>query len=422
MSALLVVGTQWGDEGKAKVIDYLAGSVSIVVRYQGGANAGHTVTANGQKYIFHLIPSGILYPNVTCVLGGGMVIDTEKLFSEIETLHEQGIDTENRIRIADNAHLLLPFHREIDSKRENDSQRLNIGTTQRGIGVCYSDKVERWGIRLGDLFDEDFYKDRLNVLIHQKNKLLEKIYEIEPIKLNEIEELLQDTAKKLEKYLVNVPYYLNLEMSAGRNILLEGAQGTMLDLDYGTYPYVTSSNPTTGGALIGSGISYRHLDQVIGVSKAYTTRVGEGPFPTEETGELGERLREVGQEFGATTGRPRRCGWFDTEVIKHAVQINGITSLFLTKLDVFDEFSTIKIGIGYECNKNRLSYFPSFQQHKIKPVYEEFPGWKESIRHCRNAKQLPKNAHKYIHTLEKFCGAPIRHVSVGPSREETISL
>jgi len=421
MAVKLIVGTQWGDEGKAKVIDYLCGSQDIVVRYQGGANAGHTVKVDGKKYVFHLVPSGILYENVICVLGGGMVIDPSKLFEELDALEAQGIDAKSRIRIADNAHLLLPYHKIIDAKREELATN-KIGTTKRGIGVCYADKVNRWGIRLGELQSQSFFKDRLPLILKSKNEILHKVYDQEPIDIKQTTNDLHELGAKLKPHMVNTPYYLNAELNSGKNVLLEGAQGTMLDLDYGTYPYVTSSNPTTGGSLAGSGISFQHLEEVIGITKAYTTRVGEGPFPTEDLGEDGKKLAEKGHEFGSTTGRPRRCGWFDVEVIRHAARLNGLTSLALTKLDVLDEFDTIKVGVGYELNGQRLDYFPSYDVEDIKIIYEEFPGWNEPIHECRKIKELPKNARKFIDSLEKFCRIPIDWISVGPGRKDTIKV
>ena len=351
-----------------------------------------------------------------------MVIDANAFFSEIKILNNQGIITKNRIRIADNAHLLLPHHGLVDAKAEGSNQKLMIGTTKKGIGACYSDKINRLGIRLGDLFDNKFYENRLPALVDQKNTLLKNIYDLDPIDLQAMVKHLKETANKFEPFLINVSYYLNLEILAGRNLLLEGAQGTMLDIDHGTYPYVTSSNPTTGGALVGSGIRYQNLDQVIGVAKAYTTRVGEGPFPTETIDKVGEKLREIGGEYGATTGRPRRCGWFDVEILRHAARINGLSSMVLTKLDVFDNFESIKICIGYEWHGNRIDYFPSYAQDQIKPIYETIPGWMEPTSHCRKWRDLPKKARKYVQIIEKFCGTPIKWVSVGPSREETIQL
>ncbi len=420
MSASIIIGTQWGDEGKAKVIDYLAHDVDIVVRYQGGANAGHTVNVDGNKYVFHLIPSGVLYSNVICILGGGMVIDPSAFFSELKNLEEKGIDYSDRIRIADNAHILLDYHRMADSKSEEDSGSHKIGTTKRGIGHCYADKVDRTGIRMADLYSDHFYRERLGYIIERKNKFLEKAYGLEPVNRNEVEAYLRDMGARLKKYLVNVSYYLNMELASGRKVLLEGAQGTMLDLDHGTYPYVTSSNPTTGGAISGSGINFRFIDSVIGITKAYTTRVGEGPFPTEVFDEEAEKLRQLGGEFGATTGRPRRVGWFDVEPVRHGVRVNGLNMIALTKLDVLDQYETLKVAVGYELSGKRVSYFPSSEYENIEVIYEEFPGWQEDISGCRTFSALPKNARKYILALEKFIGVPVQWISVGPGRDQTI--
>ena len=422
MPANLIVGTQWGDEGKAKIIDVLSEQTEIVVRYQGGANAGHTVIVDGETFVFHLIPSGILYPNIICVLGGGMVIDIEALFSEIEGLEKKGIDAGSRIRIADNAHVLLPVHRKIDEFKEENSGDHKIGTTKKGIGICYADKVSRMGIRIGELLTDNFYSDRLPHLIEKKNETLVKIYGAEPIDLKETEEYLKRFHYRLKDKLINAPYYLNMELASGKKILLEGAQGTMLDLDFGTYPYVTSSNPTTGGAISGSGISFKYIKEVIGITKAYVTRVGEGPLPTELEDDEAEALRKAGGEYGATTGRARRCGWFDVEVIRHTARVNGLTALALTKLDVLDSYKTIKVAIGYELNGRRLSYFPSNNCQDLKALYEEFPGWQEETSSCKKLKELPKNARKFVQVLEKFCGVPIHWLSVGPDRRNTIQL
>ncbi len=422
MGVNLIVGTQWGDEGKAKVIDYLSGNTEIIVRYQGGANAGHTVEVNGKKYVFHLIPSGVLYPETICVLGGGMVIDPEALFEEIENLESQGISARDRIRIADNAHLLLPYHKRIDIKREEIPDGQVIGTTRRGIGVCYGDKVNRWGIRMGDLLCEDFYRERLPKILSFKSRVLANVYGEEPIDAAETEKYLRSLAEKLKGFLVNSSYYLNMEISSGKNVLLEGAQGTMLDLDFGTYPYVTSSNPTTGGALTGSGVSFQNLQEVIGITKAYVTRVGEGPFPTEIHGEEAEHLRKVGNEYGSTTGRPRRVGWFDVEVVRHSARINGLTSIALTKLDVLGGYDTIRVAVGYEQEGKRISYFPTYNIGKVTPIYEDFPGWKEDISGVRSFNDLPKNARRFVQSLEKFIGVPVRWISVGPGRDSTIKL
>ncbi|MDH5719115.1 MAG: adenylosuccinate synthase [Spirochaetia bacterium] len=422
MAVTLIVGAQWGDEGKAKVIDFLAENTDIVVRYQGGANAGHTVIAKGEKYIFHLIPSGILYSKTVCVLGGGMVIEPNAFFDELNQLEKRGIEIDGRIRIADNAHVLLPYHSLIDAKREENMSITKIGTTKRGIGICYGDKVNRTGIRIGELLDDGFYKNRLPLLISEKNIILKNIYNEKEINLTETEDFLRSLGQKLKKYLINAPYYLNLEIASGKRVLLEGAQGTMLDVDFGTYPFVTSSNPTIGGALIGSGVNHRNISDCFGIVKAYTTRVGEGPFPTEAYNEEGEALRKLGNEYGATTGRPRRCGWFDVEVVRHAARINGLTGIVLTKLDVLDSLKTIKIAVGYEQDGKRISYFPSYGVERIKVIYEELPGWEEPITNYTKLNDLPKNAKKYINAIEKFCGVPVCWVSVGPKRENTIKI
>lgn len=422
MAVNLIVGTQWGDEGKAKAIDYLSEKTDIIVRYQGGANAGHTVKVKGETYVFHLIPSGILYPNTICVLGGGMVIDPEAFFQELSEIEKRGVNTEGRLRIADNAHLLLPYHKLLDGLKEDSLGADKIGTTRRGIGICYGDKVNRIGIRVGDIFSESFYQKRLPIIVREKNLILEKIYAQEALQLQELGDYLRDLATKLKKYIINVPYYLNLELESNKRVLLEGAQGTMLDLDHGTYPYVTSSNPTCGGALSGSGINFQYLKEVIGITKAYATRVGEGPFPTELRGQEAETMRQYGNEFGASTGRPRRTGWFDVEVLRHSARLNGLTGIVLTKLDILDNYQTIKVAVGYELDGKRIDYVPSYDYDKISVIYEEFAGWNQSIRDCRKFDDLPQNARRYIQALEKFIGVPIRWVSVGPGREETIEV
>ena len=422
MPATLIVGTQWGDEGKAKVIDYLAKETEIVVRYQGGANAGHTVKVGEDKYIFRLIPSGILYQRTICVLGGGMVIDPDAMFEEIRELEAKGVNPMGRLRIADNAHLLMPYHKEIDVRSEEASGAHKIGTTKRGIGACYSDKVNRQGIRIGMLYTDDFFENTLPRIVEQKNKLLTRMYDAPPTDLKQMKEKLLELREKMRDMIVNAPYYLNMELASGKRVLLEGAQGTMLDLDFGTYPYVTSSNPTTGGSLSGSGISFRYLKSVIGICKAYSTRVGEGPYPTEIFGEEGDNLRKAGNEFGSVTGRPRRCGWFDVEVVRHAARINGLSALALTKIDVLDNLKTIKVATGYELGGKRIDYFPSCAVGDVKVIYEEFPGWNEPTNHITKLKNLPKNARKYIDALAKYCGVPIAWISVGPGRQNTIAI
>ncbi|HNL12061.1 MAG TPA: adenylosuccinate synthase, partial [Turneriella sp.] len=317
---------------------------------------------------------------------------------------------------------LMPYHKEIDVRSEEASGAHKIGTTKRGIGACYSDKVNRQGIRIGMLYSDEFFASTLPRLVEQKNRLLTKMYDAPPIDLAAMKEKLLALREKLRDMVVNAPYYLNMELASGKRVLLEGAQGTMLDLDFGTYPYVTSSNPTTGGALSGSGVSFQYLKSVIGIAKAYSTRVGEGPYPTECFGEEGEILRKAGNEFGSVTGRPRRCGWFDAEVVRHAARINGLTSIALTKIDVLDTFKTIKVATGYELDGKRIDYFPSCNVANVKVIYEEFPGWNEPTSHITKLKNLPKNARRYIDAIAKFCGVPIAWVSVGPGRENTIAI
>ena len=421
MSVYLLIGAQWGDEGKAKMIDYLAKEVDIIVRYQGGANAGHTVFVGGESYIFHLIPSGILYPDKVCILGGGMVIDLEVFFQEIEELERRNVPSpRERILVAENAHIILPWHKEADQKREAILER-PIGTTKRGIGMGYADKVLRQGIRVKDIFSDSFYKERLPYIVKWKNQEREHIYHLPPISLKEVEEYLRSYKEKLRPFVISLVYYINDALKGGKRILLEGAQGTLLDVDFGTYPYVTSSHPTVGGALIGSGINWQYIREVIGVMKCYATRVGEGPFPTEEKGEIGEILQERGKEFGATTGRKRRCGWLDLEAVRYASLVNGFTSLAITKLDVLSSFSTIKVGVGYRYLGERYNYFPSGDWEKVEVEYEELPGW-GSLEGITDYESLPEEVKLFIEKVENHTGVPVRWVSIGPSREATIEI
>ena len=426
MSVKLVVGTQWGDEGKAKFIDYLSQSIDVVVRYQGGANAGHTVLVNNEKYIFHLIPSGILFPNTICVIGNGVVLDPQALMEEIGYL-EKRLDTKvlNRIIISELAHILLPIHREEDKIREQFLGNQKIGTTLKGIGVCYSDKINRFGIRVGDILDEETLDRKLDRFLQYKNPMLKNFYKIDEINKSDLKKYLLDFANTIRSQVKNTSDYLNKNLVKGKTILLEGAQGTGLDIDFGTYPYVTSSNTTTGGALMGSGISYKYLDEVIGITKAYVTRVGEGPFPTELHGEEGEHLRKIGKEYGSTTGRPRRCGWFDLPLLKHAAMINGLTSIALTKIDVLSGYKEIKLGLSYEIEmkgeKITLDSFPANLENKnLKVKYKSFEGWSEDISNVRKLSSLPKNCRIYIDYLEGAIGVPIKFISVGPERSDTI--
>ncbi|MCB1192863.1 MAG: adenylosuccinate synthase [Leptospiraceae bacterium] len=423
MSASLVVGSQWGDEGKAKVIDYLSKNIDIIVRYQGGANAGHTVVVDGKEYIFHLVPSGIIYPNTVCIIGNGVVLDPEYFLEECDGLVEKGFPIYKQLFISDSCHLILPFHKTIDELREANSQPgEKIGTTKKGIGICYSDKMNRIGIRAGDLFEEDSLKARIKTLVDRKNEELVKLYGVKACTYQEVLDKLKYFYDRAGHLIINTSYYLNKELKKGKRVLLEGAQGTGLDIDFGTYPYVTSSNPTSGGAIVGSGIGFNYLEKVYGISKAYTTRVGEGPFPTEIFDKNGEVIRKKGHEYGATTGRPRRCGWFDTEMVKYSAMVNGMTELVLTKIDILSEFDKIPVAVGYEINGKKLEHFPSHGLEKVKVVYEEMPGWKTDIKGINEFDKLPSECQNYIKYIEKLIEIPIKIISTGPGREETIVI
>lgn len=423
MPANLVVGAQWGDEGKAKVIDYLSKDTDIIVRYQGGANAGHTVVVGGKKYIFHLVPSGIIYDNTTCVIGNGVVLDPEYFLKECADLESSGFRVKEKVLISDSCHILLPYHRLIDEARETSSSpERKIGTTKKGIGMCYADKMLRLGLRAGDLLDKSNLKSKLKSILDVKNGELVKYYDLEPVNLNEMYEFLSDFADKMGKNIINTVYFLDHELKAGKRVLLEGAQGTGLDIDFGTYPYVTSSNPTTGGALAGSGVSFRYLKDVIGITKAYATRVGEGPFPSEIIGEGADVLRKLGGEYGSTTGRPRRCGWFDVQMIKHATVVNGINSLVLTKIDVLSHYDSIPVVTGYELKGKKLDHFPSQGLEDVKPVFSDFKGWKENISGINSFAKLPEKCQAYIKALQELVNTKIGIVSTGPDREDTIVM
>ncbi|MBM9547080.1 adenylosuccinate synthase [Leptospira sp. 201903074] len=423
MPANLVVGAQWGDEGKAKVIDYLSKDTDIIVRYQGGANAGHTVVVGGKKYVFHLVPSGIIYDNTVCVIGNGVVLDPEYFLKECADLESHGFRVKEKLLISDSCHILLPYHRLIDEAREaGSSPERKIGTTKKGIGMCYADKMLRNGVRAGDLLDKENLKRKLTHILEVKNQELVKYYDLEPVNINEMYDFLLDFADKIGKNIVNTVYYLNSELEKGKRVLLEGAQGTGLDIDFGTYPYVTSSNPTTGGALAGSGVSFRYLKDVIGITKAYATRVGEGPFPSEIFGEPGDVLRKLGGEYGSTTGRPRRCGWFDVQMIKHAVTVNGINSLVLTKIDVLSHYDSIPVVVGYEYKGKKLDFFPSQGLEDVKPLFAEFKGWKDDIAGINSFAKLPPLCQSYIKSLQELVHTKISIVSTGPDREHTIIM
>ncbi len=418
MSCNVVIGTQWGDEGKAKMIDYFTRKSDIVVRYQGGANAGHTVVVNDKKYVFHLIPSGVLHKNKICVIGNGVVADPLQLISEMKSLEAEGHDIGKRLKISDATHLILPFHKALDEAMEEFRDK-KIGTTVRGIGPSYADKCLRTGIRAGDIFDMKLLKQKVKVAIDIKNLQLERIYKKKTYTVDVIMDILNNFKKKCGGMVINTQHYLHSSIREGKKILLEGAQGFALDIDHGTYPFVTSSNPTIGGALVGTGLNASNIDEVIGITKAYVTRVGEGPFPTEAQGEEGDRMRVNGAEFGSTTGRPRRCGWFDVPLLKQSCQVNGLTNVVLTKLDVLSGFEKIKVAVGYTINGKKIDYFPAANLHKAVPVYRELNGWNADIARCRNKAELPRNAQRYIDFIESKIGVKISIISVGPDRLTT---
>ncbi len=423
MPALVLVGAQWGDEGKGKATDLLGGSVDYVVRYQGGNNAGHTVVIGDQKYALHLLPSGILSPNVVPVIGNGVVIDPGVLLSELKGLDERGIDT-SKLLISGNAHLITPYHRTLDKVTERFLGKRRIGTTGRGIGPAYADKINRVGIRVQDLFDESILRQKIEAALHDKNQLLVKLYNRRAIPAELVLEEYLGYADKIKPYLADTTLVLDEALKANKVVLLEGGQGTLLDVDHGTYPFVTSSNPTSGGACTGSGIGPTKIDRVIGILKAYTTRVGSGPFPTELLDADGEALRRIGGERGVTTGRDRRCGWFDAVIARYATRVNGLTDFFLTKLDVLTGWEQIPVCVAYEIDGRRVEELPYNQSdfHHAKPVYENLPGWSEDISKAQTFGDLPKNAQAYVKALEEMSGAPISAIGVGPGRTETIQV
>lgn len=423
MANVVVVGAQWGDEGKGKITDLLSEKADLVVRFQGGVNAGHTVVVNGREFKLHLIPSGILYEDTICLIGNGTVIDPKVLLEEMRMLIEGGFSL-NNLKISLTAHLTMPYHRILDVAEEAGRGEHKIGTTGKGIGPTYADKYSRLGLRVQDLLDEKAFRKKLAFVVAEKNAILTQVYKLPPVNADEIADEYLGYAKKLEKYLAMGPQMVDDAVRTKKNVLFEGAQGAMLDVDHGTYPYVTSSNPTAGGACVGSGIGPTIIDRVIGVAKAYTTRVGEGPFPTELTGEFGDQLREQGGEYGTTTGRPRRCGWFDAVVVKHAAMINGLDCLAITKLDVLDNLDTIKICIGYKLNGNEINYFPNTRKEleNCIPIYIEMPGWLTNTSKVTSYDDLPPNAIKYLSKLATLLDLPIAIVSVGPGREQTIII
>ncbi len=416
-----MIGAQWGDEGKGKITDLLSKSADVVVRYQGGVNAGHTVVVQGQTFKLHLIPSGILYPDTECIIGCGTVIDPQVLIEELDQLEALNISTRNLL-ISETAHVTMPYHRMIDQASEERRGTHKIGTTGRGIGPTYADKSERTGIRILDLMDPKGLQKQLRWTIEYKNVILEKLYNLPPLDAETVIAQYREYAERLRPHVVDSSLKIYDAIQRRRNILFEGAQGTLLDLDHGTYPYVTSSNPVAGGACVGTGIGPTMIDRVIGVAKAYTTRVGEGPFPTELDGVVGEMLCDRGAEFGTTTGRKRRCGWFDAVIGRYAVRINGLDCLAITKLDVLDELEEIKVCVAYEIDGETMKDFPSNARHfaNCQPIYKTLPGWQKSTAECRTLEDLPKEALSYLKFLAELMDVPIAIVSLGASRDQTI--
>ena len=424
MHNIVIVGTQWGDEGKGKIVDLLAEFADMVVRFQGGNNAGHTMVVNGKHFISHLIPSGILQKKI-CLIGNGMVVDPAVLVEESDYLKRNGIEVgPDTLRISEKAHLIMPYHRAIDLAREKFKGNKKIGTTGRGIGPAYEDKATRRGIRFVDLLDRDVLKEKVYDIIAEKNFYLEKFLSAQTLNADDIIDQYGEYAKRFAPHITDISVELNEAIRANKKILFEGAQGTHLDIDHGTYPFVTSSNTVAGNACCGAGVGPRVITDVIGIVKAYTTRVGQGPFPTELLDEIGDKIQKKGSEFGATTGRRRRCGWLDAVMLRNSVRLNGLTALAITKLDVLDGLETINICTGYEYNGKVLNHFPVSIKvlSQCNPIYETMPGWQEDISPVRDSRDLPENVVNYLQRIEEITNAPIQMVSVGPGREETIVL
>jgi len=421
MAGIVLVGAQWGDEGKGKITDLLADDMDYVVRFQGGNNAGHTIIHGGRTLKLHLIPSGIMYPHITPVIGNGVVIDPKVLLEEMDTLEAAGLST-RRLLISCNAHLIMPYHRDLDGASEHRLGSNEIGTTRRGIGPAYMDKAARVGIRVQDLTDEHIFRKKVAAALVEKNDILEKVYGMRPYTVDEIAEEYLVYAERIKPHISDTSYTINKALDADQWVFFEGAQGTLLDLDHGTYPFVTSSSPISGGACTGAGVGPKRIDRVLGIAKAYITRVGSGPFPTELSDETGVLLQTVGGEFGTTTGRQRRCGWYDAVIVRYAVQVNGLTDLVITKLDVLSAVDTIKVCVAYEYEGTRYNNLPCHQTafHHAKPIYEELPGWGVDITACRTFEELPKEARDYIEFIEDLAEVPVSLIAVGPSREQTI--
>ncbi|RCW42978.1 adenylosuccinate synthase [Paenibacillus prosopidis] len=420
MSTVVVVGTQWGDEGKGKITDFLAEGADVVARYQGGNNAGHTILIDNKKYKLTMIPSGIFNHNKTCVIGNGMVINPEALIDEINYIHDNGFSTEN-LKISDRAHVIMPYHLVLDGLEEDRKGVNKIGTTRKGIGPCYMDKAARNGIRIADLMDAEEFETRVRSIIVEKNQLIEQVYGSEPLDADKIVSEYLGFAEVLRPYVTDTSVVLNDAIDAGQKVLFEGAQGVMLDIDQGTYPFVTSSNPSAGGVCIGSGVGPSKIQQVIGVAKAYTTRVGDGPFPTEQDNEIGQLIRDKGHEYGTVTGRPRRVGWFDTVVVRHARRVSGITGLSLNSLDVLTGLETVKICTGYKLRGEVIETYPASLKlvSECEAIYEELPGWSEDISGAKTLEDLPVNTRNYVNRVSELTGIPIAIFSVGRNREQT---
>lgn len=423
MPGIALVGIQWGDEGKGKVTDLLAEKTDVVVRYQGGNNAGHTIVVDGERYALHLIPTGILYPHCTPVIGPGVVVNPSVLLEEMESLESRGIDT-SRLLLSGNAHLIMPYHLELDMVTERRLGKNRLGTTKRGIGPTYADKAARIGLRVQDLLDPKIFSEKLEVALKEKNLLLTRVYGRLPLDAKEIIEEYLGYAERLKSRISDTVLFLQRSLDAGKTVLFEGAQATMLDLDHGTYPFVTSSNPIAGGACAGAGVGPRDINRVIGITKSYCTRVGTGPFPSEADPTDAEILLEVGAEYGTTTGRKRRCGWFDAVAARYATRLNTLTELVVTKLDVLSAFPSIKVCVAYEFEGQRYEVFPPNQTifNKCEPIFEEFPGWEEDITGCRAVEDLPKAARSYVESMERLAGTPISWVSVGPGRDQVVKI
>jgi len=425
MSVRIVLGAQWGDEGKAKVVDYLTASADVVVRFQGGANAGHTIKAGDLEFVFHLIPAGIVHPDKTCVIGNGVVLDPAALFQEIEDLQTRGISVEGRLFISRNTHLVMPYHKALEKASEARIGPGAIGTTLRGIGPAYVDKANRsTGVRVGDLLDPEVLSEKLRSTLQEKNDLLTRIYGVDGLEEAPVIEEYLSLGERLAPFVTDTSVYLNDAIDKGKSVLFEGSQGALLDIDHGTYPYVTSSNTTAGGACTGAGVGPTRIDEVVGVVKAYTTRVGNGPFPSELDDEIGQQIRDTGHEYGATTGRPRRCGWLDAVILRMAVRVNGLSGMAVTRLDVLDELEELKICTHYEHEGRRVDHFPGdlATLAACQPVYETHPGWQTCTRQVRRWGDLPENARLYLDRIVELARTPIILVSVGPDREETIQM